>query len=388
MKKIKNFSLHTIRFLRQRWGIIAKAKLSKKNLVARYILNIIEAPRLSLQGQSMFAKRLAILSKSGLPILDSLNLLLEQSRGRERKMFETVVLDVSEGKSLFMSLSKYHKVFGDFALNMIRVGETAGMFSDNLHYLSQEIDKKRELRGKVLGALMYPFLIMIAVVFMGGFLTFYLFPKLIPVFKSLNVELPLATRILIWVSQFLTNHGVIVIGFIFLLMMLFFFFIKKDYGRLLFDDFLLKVFLVGDFIRCYQLAVFCRTFGLLLKGQLNILEAINIVLETTANSSYKKEIQHLFHAVSRGSEISRQLALNHRLFPTMFTGMLAIGERTGSLPTTLMNLSDIYEQELDEKTKQFSSVIEPIMMLLMGIFVGFLAISIITPIYAVTQNIR
>lgn len=344
--------------------------------------------RLSAQNQAMFARRLSMLSRAGVPILESINIIRRQTKGATRVMFDHIAHDVASGQFLSKSLAKFSRVFGDFAVNIIRVGETSGTLSENLQYLAEEIDKGRELRGKVISALIYPIIILLSSLGISGFLTLYLFPKLMPVFLSLQVDLPLSTRFLIWLSTFLTKYG----GWVLLFLFLAFFaaavgFASSKRFRSFLDSAILITPIAGDVFRHYNLSNICRTLGLLLRGQVRVIEAISVSAETSSSPLYKDELNNLKEAIKKGSSISKYLETNPRLFPSMLTEMIAIGEKTGNLSETLTYLAQIYEQELAEKTKRLSSVIEPAMMIIMGILVGFIAISIITPIYEVTQHL-
>lgn len=352
------------------------------------ILKSFFSSRLSLQNQSLFAKRLSLLSQAGISILESINILKRQTKGSAKKMFEEIAADVSNGKFLSKSLLKHRRVFGDFAINIIHVGETSGTLSENLKYLSEEIDKKRKLRATVASAFIYPIIIMAASFGICGFLILYLFPKLMPIFKSLRVTLPIATRILIWFSSFLTKYGLWLILGMFLFAIAFFTVLRYKSIRLIFDRLILKIPIFGFIIQHYHLANICRTLGLLLKSNAQVLEAVKIAGDTTTSLPYKTELHKLKIAIAKGSSIAGQLEKRSELFPSMLTEMIAVGERTGNLSETLVYLAGIFEQELNEKTKRLSSVIEPVMMLGMGIVVGFIAISIITPIYEITQHLQ
>ncbi|OGF78354.1 hypothetical protein A3A15_03560 [Candidatus Giovannonibacteria bacterium RIFCSPLOWO2_01_FULL_43_60] len=345
--------------------------------------------RLSLQDQALFARRLSMLSKAGVPILESINIIRRQTKGATRKMFDHIAHDVASGQFLSKSLSKYSRVFGDFAVNIIKVGETSGTLSENLQYLAEEIDKGRELRGKVISALIYPIIILVSSLGISGFLTLYLFPKLMPVFLSLQVDLPVSTRFLIWLSTFLVKYG----SWVLLALFLAFFaaaigFASSKRFRFLLDSVILRMPIAGEVLRHYNLSNICRTLGLLLRGQVRVIEAISVASETSSSPLYKSELAGLREAITKGSNISTYLEKNPHLFPNMLTEMVAIGEKTGNLSETLSYLAQIYEQELAEKTKRLSSVIEPVMMIVMGVLVGFIAISIITPIYEVTQHLN
>jgi len=344
--------------------------------------------RLSLRDQALFAKRLSLLVKAGMPVVQSINALKKQSKGGVKRMFEEVAYDVSNGQFLSKSMGKYRQVFGDFAVNIIKVGETSGTLSENLQYLAIELDKKRELKGKVVSALIYPAVILVASLIVTGMMIVFLFPKLMPIFQSMNAELPITTRILLLVSSFLINYwawitgGIIfgTIGFLVLLK-------KSKLFRHFFDAMLIKIPLFGNIFRNYYLANTCRTLGLLLKGQLSAIEAVGVASDTSVNMVYRAELMNLRHAITKGSAIAPHLELRPKLFPPMLTEMVSVGESTGSLSETLLYIAKICEQELDEDTKRLSSVIEPAMMVFMGIMVGFVAVSIITPIYEITQHI-
>lgn len=362
--------------------------MNKKQFSFSFITRFLSRAKLSLRDQALFAKRLSLLSRAGVPILDSINVLKRQAKGTNRRMFEQIARDVSNGQFLSKSLLKFKKVFGDFAINIIRVGETSGTLSDNLQYLAQEIDKKRELKGKIVGALIYPFVIMIAALGICGLLTFFLFPKLLPVFQSLHADLPFTTRALIAVSNFLVHYWLVVIVGLIFMVVGFIFLLRLKPVRFFFDRTLLRIPVIGLLFQQYHLTNMCRTIGLLLKGQVRVVETIVVAGETTTNLVYRRELENLRHAVMKGSNIAKFLEKQPKLFPPMLTEMIAIGEATGNLSETLLYLGQIYEQELDEQTKRLSSVIEPAMMLLMGLMVGFIAISIITPIYEVTQHLQ
>src|SRR3989338_1999797 len=162
--------------------------------------------RLSLREQALFAKRLSLLVKAGMPVVQSINALKIQSKGGVKRMFEEVAFDVSNGQFLSRSMGKYRHVFGDFAVNIIKVGETSGTLSENLTYLATELDKKRELKGKVVGALIYPAVILVASFLVTGMMIVFLFPKLMPIFQSMNADLPITTKILLALSNFLINY--------------------------------------------------------------------------------------------------------------------------------------------------------------------------------------
>lgn len=346
--------------------------------------------RFSTKDQAHFAKRLSFLIHAGVPIVESLHILRRQTGSKSKgKVFDKIITDVSNGQFLATSLARLKNSFGDFAVNIIRIGETSGMLDQNLNYLAEELKKKRALQQKVMGAFIYPIFITVATLGLTGLLTVYIFPKIRPIFDSLRVDLPLSTKFLISLSEFLISYGLFVALGIMVVVAIITLLIKKvRLVRYFVHYWVLKVPVVGKIAQNYSMSNFCRTLGLLLKGGTRITEAIMITGETMSNVVYKKEILNIAHSVLKGDKISKYLEKHAGLFPDMLTQMVAIGETTGNLSEALVYLSEMYEHEVDDLTKNLSSTLEPALMIFMGLIVGFVAVSVITPIYEITQNLH
>lgn len=362
-----------------------KKKQKFNNLFAGYF-----SPRFSIKDQVLFAKRLSFLVHAGVPIVEGLRMLRSQATSdRRKKMFDKIIHDVSSGQFLATSLGKFRNMFGDFAINIIRVGESSGILSQNLNYLADELKKKQMLRRKVWSALVYPIFITISTLVLSGMLTIFIVPKILPIFTSLNVKLPVTTRILIAVSNFLQKFGIFLIAALIVAGIAFRLLIKKNERvRLIVHKMILIFPIAGNITKQYNMTNFCRTLGLLLKSGVKIVEAISITADTTENLAYKKEIKMLAKNVAKGERISKHLERHTNLFPEMATQMIVIGETTGNLSDTLIYLSELYESEVDELTKNLSGAIEPLLMIIMGVVVGFVAVSVITPIYEVTKGLQ
>ncbi len=346
--------------------------------------------RLSTKEQTMFAKRMSFLVKAGVPLIDGLSLIRAQTKSKRRgALYEGIIEDVNNGLFLSSSLARQKGAFGEFAVNLIRVGEESGILSQNLAYLADELEKKEALRKKVVGALVYPAVITVATLGITGILTLYIFPKILPVFSSLHVELPLSTRILMWVSETLSRYGWwIVLGLVGLVFI--FVWAKRTFPRVRYEGhrFTLHVPLFGRMMQGYNLSNFCRTMGLLLQSGIQVTDAIKMTVDTTGNIVYKQAYKAVLSDVTAGRSLSYALERHGRLFPELLVHMVAIGETTGNLPSSLLYLSEMYEGEVEDLTKNMSSAIEPVMMVTMGLVVGFIAVSIITPIYQITQNLH
>jgi type IV pilus assembly protein PilC len=347
------------------------------------------ARRFSIKEQVLFAKRLSFLVNAGVPILESLHILQEQTRNRtHRKVFEKIIQDVANGSTLSGSLARHKYVFGDFAVNLIRVGEASGILGKNLSYLAEELKKKSDLRRKAIGSLIYPVLITVATLLLTALLTVFIFPKILPIFSSMNVTLPLSTKVLIVVSRFLQDHGLKLLGVIIILGIALTIIHRKVAAfRFFADRVLLKIPVIGRLVQEYNMTNFSRTFGLLLKSGVPVMQALTVVGDSTRNTVYRRECYALAKRIEQGEQLSKYLRERTSRFPHILGHMVAVGEKTGKLSDTLMYLSDYYEAEVDDRTKNLSTTVEPVLMIFLGIMVGFVAVSVIMPIYEITSSL-
>jgi type IV pilus assembly protein PilC len=345
--------------------------------------------RFSIKEQVLFAKRLAFLSKAGVSILESVTIIRNQTKSqRKRRILDTVVADIAAGQSLSRSLEQYKQLFGEFTVNIIRIGETAGVLPENLMYLAEELTKKQALQRKVQGALIYPIFITIATFGVTGMLIIFIFPKIMPIFISLNVTLPWTTRMLLSLSEFLSAYGFLaLIGLV--VMVVAFEFSRRTVHKVhyVMDWLLLRLPIAGGIARSYNCANFCRTVALNIRSGVTLSESLFITAEVTKNSLYREAYLDFAAHVMKGEKISTTMSKYMKIFPDMLPHMILIGETTGSLSNTLSYLSDLYEAEVEESTRNLSNSIEPILLMTMGIMVGVIAISVIAPIYEVTKSI-
>ncbi len=353
-------------------------------------VELASTPRLSVKEQTFFVKRLAFLVRASVPILESLHMVSEQSTSRRyARVIKKVIADVAEGQSLAKSLGKFQHIFGDFGVNIVKVGETSGTLSQNLDYLADELKKRSELRSKIISAFIYPVIIACATLAITLFLMLYLFPKITPIFSSLHMALPLSTRIVMAVSVFLQNWWIPFLIFLVLFSITVVTALKRSKRfHFFFDQWMLSLPVLGPVVRSYNIANATRTLGLLLKSGVTLSAALPLTADTTKNLVYKAEFKKIAESINRGERISVHLQKKPILFPEVMSQMTSIGERSGNLSNTLVYLAELYEGEVDDFTKNLSSLIEPAMMVTMGLVVGFIAVSIITPIYGITQNLH
>src|SRR3990167_4789691 len=309
---------------------------------------------LSLNDQILFARRLAILLKAGVPIFESLRMMKKHMSSRSA----TILVDE------------------------LTVGVERGQF------LHVSLEKNRRLRNKVRSALIYPAIIVVATIGIVIMLTVYIFPKILPILRGFKGELPITTRTLIFVSDLLTNHGLLIGGILLGVVVALTLLSRIQKVRFFLDRVVLQIPILGRLFQYYHIVNFCRTLGLLLKSDVRIMEATLITAETSTSFVYKKSLMELAETVKKGGKMSLYLESRENLYPPMVSQMITVGEVSGKLSDSLVYLADIYEEEIDELTKNLSSTIEPLLMIVMGLIVGFVAISIITPIYQLTQNLQ
>lgn len=345
--------------------------------------------RVSIQDQILFAKHLAIMTKAGMPLLNSLLLIQKQTKSRSfLAILKKVVIDVDNGQFLSTSLEQYRGVFGDLFINVIRVGEASGTLVENLNYLALELSKQQELRRTIKGALMYPLIILLATLGIVGALIFLVFPKIMPVFKSLNLQLPLPTRILIDLNLFFLNYWpFIFVGFIIFVFVFWGLLQIRSFRKTLHHVFLYLP-IIGTVVQSVNMANFARTFGVLLRSGVKIVESLTISSSTLSNLVYQDELQNAAGEITKGIQISQYLSHRQHLFPIMLSQMVEVGENTGNLSETLIYISDYYESEVNATTKNLTNILEPFLLIFMGVMVGFVAIAIIMPIYGITQGLK
>ncbi len=344
--------------------------------------------RLSVQEKIDFARHLAIVIKAGLPLIDGLRIIKNQVTSKTlSEILEQLILDIEKGQSLADGLSAHRHIFGDFFINIVKVGETSGTLAQNLVYLAEELKKSKALRSKIKSAMIYPIVILVATIAITGFLTFVVFPKIMPVFTGLNIELPLTTRILLEVLEFFRNFGLYVIIGLILLSIGFKVGIKFAPVKYFFDRVVFMIPVISGLVIYVNMANFTRILGLLLKSGIRIVEAVTITSNTFDNSVYQRALLNSTEQIKKGEQLAEYLEANRKFFPLLLSGMIKIGENTGNLEENLFYLSDYYTEEIDNKIHALTTLLEPLLLLIMGLLVGFIAISIIMPIYSISQGL-
>ncbi len=341
------------------------------------------------KSQIQFAHKCSILLESGISLSETLELICRLEKSK--KNLTTIIgikENVAKGISLSRSIVLTKVKFEPTLLSMITFGEESGILASAMRQALEILEKGNLIQKKLIGALIYPAFIAAATVAMTVFLVMYIFPKIIPLFSSLNITLPFLTRAVRGLYEFIIHFGLGtgLLGFIFLSLFIFLYKRKISF-RTKVQEHLLKLPGLGPLLQKYYLVSACRSLGTLLEcGQTLPVILLQISL-SSPSEVYKKSWKVVHDEINRGIPISNSLQLFKKYIPQIVPDMLSIGERTGSLASMFHHVSRMYEEELDEFCKQLGTIIEPVLMIGMGLIVGSVALSIILPIYEVTNHL-
>ena len=345
--------------------------------------------RVSLAERILFVKHMSMMIHSGMTEVESLRLIRSQIRSKGfLKILDDVIGNIENGQSLSSALSHYRHIFGDLFINIIKIGEISGTLSENMDYLALEMRKSQALRSKVRGALIYPAVILMATIGVVGGLIFFILPKILPIFKSLKVELPFTTRALMFVSESLQTHYFIIGGVILAVIIIIFVLRSIPATRYMMHRVLLSTPIFGNISIGFNMANMTRILGMLLKSGEKIVQAVSITADASSNLVYKKALEEAVVEIQKGKTLYVFFEEREKLFPPTVSRMIEVGEKTGNLDNNLAYLAEFYENEVDEVTKNLSGILEPILLVVMGVAVGFVALAIITPIYGITQGLK
>lgn len=343
--------------------------------------------RVPLKEKLFFVQYLSVMLKAGISLSVALKTLTKQA---ENKFFAKVLKEISgnveKGISFAESLKPYKKIFGELFINMIEAGEVSGKLEDVLSQLYTQLKKQHELISKVKGALTYPVIIIIAMAGIGTFMMVFIVPKITGMFQDFDAELPLPTKILIGISDALVNNGLLSI-IIFIVVVLALIQILRTYkGKYYFQAMLLKLPIFAPIIKKINLARFARTVSGLLKTDIMIIKTFQITASVLGNLHYRKALEEMGEKIKKGSQINEVVASYPQLFPPVVCQMISVGEETGELDNILSELAEFYENEIDQIMSNLPSIIEPVLILLLGCGVGAMAVAIIMPMYSITQS--
>lgn len=336
----------------------------------------------------IFAKNLGLMMNAGLSVTRALAVMGKQTKNKPlKKLLSDLEADVSHGQTLSESLLKHPKAFSSLFVSMIKAGEESGNVSGALAIVSNQMEKTYLLAKKVRGALIYPSVIITVMIVLAILLLIFMVPTLTATFEGLGVELPLPTRVLIAASDFLIANTLAVlvgIGFLITVSIMFF---KSRVGKNFSDVVFIRLPLIGEMVKEFESARSARTLSSLLSAGVEIIVALDVTIDVLQNHLYKEVLKRARTAIEKGEPMSRVFVENDKLYPIFVGEMVAVGEETGKISEMLMGVANYYEEEVDQKTKDLSTIIEPILMIIIGIGVGIFAVSMLGPTYSLVDYI-
>lgn len=332
-------------------------------------------------------QNLSVMLKAGLTVPESLDVLVEQSSGKLKQVLAKVNDEVQGGGMLGDALEKEYKTFGPIFISAVRVGESSGTLSENLTHIAEQMEGDLEVRRNVQGAMLYPSIVIIATILLGLALATFVLPQMTSIFKSLDVELPWSTRLLIFTADLFQKHGAVVTPSVIIGLVLLIYVLRRRFLQPITHRVVLFLPGVKSFVHELNRARFCRAIGTMLQSGIPIQEALGIITEAMPNYVYRKSVARMHHEIETGESFSEIIEQFPRLYPKMVQRMIAVGERSGGLSDSLLYLARFYEQKVSIKAKSISTIIEPLLLITIGLGVAFIALSIFTPIYSVTEGI-
>ncbi|MFA6273334.1 MAG: type II secretion system F family protein [Candidatus Paceibacterota bacterium] len=342
----------------------------------------------STQDKISFARNLGAMIEAGLSLPRALFVLERQTKNRGfKKIIVGVAGEIKKGTALAETLKKYPKVFSPLFVAMVKAGEEGGTLASSLKLVSVQMNQMYVLKKRVRGAMIYPAILVILMLVITILMLIFVIPSLTATFKDLNVDLPLSTQVIISVSDLFSTHTTLFFAGLILLLAGGWIAFRSKKGRKIFETFILRIPLIGHLVKETNSARTARTLSSLLTSGVSASVAFDITAEVVQNHHYQKVLRTAGESIQKGNPLYQIFADAENLYPAFLSEMVGIGEETGKLAEMLMEVAGFYEEEVDRQTKDMSTVIEPFLMILVGAAVGFFAVSMISPIYSLSNAI-
>jgi type IV pilus assembly protein PilC len=344
--------------------------------------------RVSIADKMFFAQYLALMLRSGITLTRALDFLVAQmSNLRMKEVAASLSRDITAGMNVAQSFSKYPDVFDELFVSMVASGETAGNLEEVLDVIAEELRKAAELRSKVIGALIYPAIIVTMMIAVSTFIVFFVFPRIIKIYESLRVGVPVLTKVFIAVVRFLVGNAYYIVGGIIIIILALIVLARLPKGKRIFHWLWIRSPILKTINMKINVVQFSRTLASLLKSGIALPQAFEITSRTFQNSFYRESVAAMATGIRQGKRISELVAQYTLLYPPVVGQMMGVGEETGRLTEILQQLARFYEQEVDLMLNNLSKIIEPILMLIVGGGVGLIAVATVQLIYASLQGV-
>ena len=377
------------RILHEEGYILISANLERESKRRVFEISIPFFDRVSLKEKMFFTRNLRIMIASGLPLPRSLKTLAEQSKSKKfRKAIFNIREEIIKGKNFSEGLSLHPNIFSELFQNMVKVGEEAGTLEEVLKVLTNQMERENELKSKIMGAMIYPAVIVCAMIGIGILMLIVVVPQLALTFKELNIELPPTTRLVIFLGTFMAEKWYLMILIVLGILLLLRVASRTKTGKILIDNITLKIPIISGIVKKTNSAQTTRTLGSLITAGVPIVRSLEIVSGALSNIYFKTAVAAAAEKVKKGEKLFVALSPYQNIFPSVVLQMIEVGEETGETSSILAKLADFFEEEVGNATKNLSAVIEPVLMLIVGGIVGFFAISMIQPIYSMLGAIQ
>ncbi|MBP6060384.1 MAG: type II secretion system F family protein [Candidatus Pacebacteria bacterium] len=386
LESVSRFAL--ARELRSRGSVPISISLVNNNSLKLLDFNNLFG-RVSISEKILFTKNLAGMLKAGLSLNRALSVLQKQTKNPVfTKILVSLSNEINAGETFSFGLTKFPRVFSKLFISMSKAGEESGNLSGALSDIGLNLEKSHSLSKKISGALVYPGVIFFAMIVIGVLMFAFVVPTLAKTFQELNVDLPASTQLIVVLGGFFSSHLILTFVSIFLVAFVFYSIFKAKFMEKYIDLLLVKLPVIGTMTKELNTARTARTMSSLLLAGVSIVRAVEITEDVLQNFYYKKVLSESKESVEHGAPFSDVFKAHPNLYPTMMSEMIQVGEETGKLSDMLMQIALFYEEEIENKTKNLSTIIEPILMVVIGSAVGFFAVSMISPLYSVLNDIK
>ncbi len=344
--------------------------------------------RVKMEELVVFAHNISAMMTAGLSLSRALSILERQTKNiKFKNALKSLNDEISKGNTLSVGMEKFPKIFSPLFVSMVRAGEQSGGVAEAFLIVGDQLEKGYALKKKIKGALIYPAVVISALVTIAILMFMFVVPTLAATFKELNVELPTSTKIIMWISDMFANNFLIMLAGMVAIVVSIMFALRTKSGHRAFEKSLFYMPVVGTLVRQSNSASTARTLASLLSSGVDMVEAISITRDVLQNSFYKDVMAVAGERVQKGISLSVVIKEHDKIYPLLVGEMVEVGEETGKLTDMLKNVATFYENEVDSATKNMTTIIEPLLMVFIGASVGFFAVSMITPMYSVMTNV-
>ncbi|MCP6726944.1 MAG: type II secretion system F family protein [Patescibacteria group bacterium] len=378
------------RLLHKKGYVLVSSKdAEKKGVFSMEIQNPLEALfGVSLVDKLMFVRNLQVMVASGVSLPRALGVLSRQTKSLKfKKSIEDISDRIIKGSSLSDAMEAHGKIFSELFVNMVRVGEESGTMEKVLSNLTVQLEQEHEIRSRVMGALMYPAVILVAMFGIGVLMLVLVVPTLAKTFEDLNVDLPPTTQVIIGLGEFVSNFWYFAILILIVLVWAGYFLFRMPQVKRIFDTVILRTPVFGDIVRKVNAAFTARTLSSLISSGVPITRSLEITSHILGNVHFRDALLDAATQMKKGDKLSKILGKYENLYPVLVVQMIEVGEETGRTAEILEKLADFFEEEVTSITENLTSIIEPILMLIIGAVVGFFAISMIQPMYSLLGSV-